>query len=161
MQYAYLQKQQIVADLLAVSGLHSVVPIDGVKDLLSMVNDGTFQNGLPAIVVPTPMVKRSTKIDSQHNDRVNTFEMYLIFDSAQLATPFDVEKMVDLVLNTFDQDQNLAGTSLPTIETATNGAMTLESGEKSYIVVTITLNAHALIDIFPGMDPEAGGEEAG
>ena len=95
MQYGYLQKQQIVADLTAVPGIQSVVPIEGVKDLLGMIADGSFQNGLPGIVVPTSESPESKKVDSQHNDRVNVWTCYLIMQKTATYTPYDVEKMKD------------------------------------------------------------------
>ena len=143
MQYSYLQKQQIVADLEAVAGINSVVPYQGVKDLLQM----DWPNGLPGVVVPTPISKDSRKVDSQHNDRVNEFTLYLVVDAGTLSTPYDVEKLVDSILNAFDNDQTLGGTSWPTIDAASTGAQTVEDGQKTYIIVPIVIKAHALIDV--------------
>lgn len=166
MQSSTLQKQQIVADLTALTGgglvggvgLQSVVPMDGVKDLVSM----TWPNGLPGIVIPTPVAKTASKVDSQHNDRVNVFTMFLVFSASELATPYDVEIMTDAILNAFDQDQTLGGTSFPTCECSTSEAETvLDAAGKEFIIVQVVLKAHTLIDVYAGMDYEAGVETTG
>lgn len=145
MQYSYLQKQQIVADLEAISSINSVVPFDGVKNLLTF----EWPNGLPAAVVPTPTAKSATKVDSQHNDRVNEFTIFLVFDSTKLTTQYDVEQVVDDVMNAFDADQTLNGNSWPTVDAAVAATDALETPDASrqIIVVTIVLKAHTLIDV--------------
>lgn len=165
MQYSSLQKKQIVTDLTALTGsgvsggigLQSVVAMDGVKDLTTM----TWPNGLPGIVIPTPVAKSSTKVDSQHNDRVNVFTMYLVFSASELATPYDVEQITEQILNMFDQDQTLGGTSFPTCDCSTNEAETItDAAGKEFIIVQIVLKAHTLIDLY-ALDQEAGVEITG
>jgi len=162
MQYSYQQKQQIVADLTALIGspttggvgLMSVVPITGVKELIRI----TYPNGLPAVVVPTPTAKESKKADSQHNDRVNVFELFLVIDITANNNDYMVEELTDMVLNAFDTDQTLGGTSWPTVDAATSASIPVEDGDKQYLIVPITLKCHTLIDI--PFDLESGADNA-
>ena len=126
-----------------------------------MIADGSFQNGLPGIVVPTSESPESKKVDSQHNDRVNSWTCYLIVQKTDTYTPYDVEKLKDFVLNAMDSDQTLNGTSWPTINASTTSAVTLEDGGKEYIVVTFVIKAHTLIDIPLTLTAQADDAQAG
>jgi hypothetical protein len=133
--------------LTAVPGIQSVVPIEGVKDLLSMISSGAFTNGLPGVVVPTSESPQARKIDSQHNDRVNVWTCYLVVQKTTTSTPYDVEKLKDGILNALDADQTLGGNSAPTIDAETTSAVTIEDGTYEYVVVTFSIKAHTLIDV--------------
>ena len=143
MQYSYLQKQQIVKDLQAIKGLNSVVAIEGVKDLLTMV----WPNGLPGAVMGSPNAKKATKVDSQHNDRVYEFTIYVVVDAKSVSNYWDVEQLNDTIMNALDADQTLDGLSAPTIDAVANETVTLESADKTLYVTPIVVAAHTLIDV--------------
>lgn len=144
-QNSTAQKTQIVADLQAISLIASVVPIDQVKDVFSI----DWPNGLPGVIVPMPKISQSTKADSWDNDRTYTWELFVVVDNSSLDTQYDVEAIIDAVLNAFDNDETLGGNSWPSVEPALSEPMTITSADKTWTIIPITLKAHALIAITP------------
>ena len=139
------QKKQIVADLQAVSLLKSVVPIDQVKDILTM----EWPNGLPGALIPMPQVKGSTKADSQNNDRVYEWTIYIVISVEQQSNYWDLETVLDAVFNALDNDETLGGNSWPAVEPATGESFTLQDATRTLTVTPIVFKAHALINITP------------
>ena len=139
------QKKQIVADLQAVSLLKSVVPMDQVKDLLTI----EWPNGLPGVIVPMPQVKSSTKADQWHNDRVYDWTIFVVTSIDQQSNYWDLETVIDAVLNALDNDETLGGNAWPAVEPATGESFTMQDAQKTITITPISFKAHALVDITP------------
>ena len=96
-----------------------------------------------------PKISQSTKADSWDNDRVYTWELFVVVDNSSLDTQYDVEGIIDAVLNAFDNDETLGGNSWPAVDCALSEPMTLTSADKTWTIIPIVLKAHALIAITP------------
>lgn len=146
--YSQKMKAAIVSDLqsLVDSGvLNSVVSVDYSKQF---VGDYTWP-GFPSALVIPPTISSSDYNDVGTNIREYTWNILIVTTTENLppSDPMYLEGLVDAVLNVFDLDYTLQGSSVAAVMPAVlepPGPVSAQS--ITYVTFYVTLKARALVD---------------
>jgi hypothetical protein len=146
--YSQKMKTAIVADLqsLVDSGvLNSVVQVDYSKQF---VNDYTWP-GFPSALVTPPTISTSDYEDTTSNVREYTWNILIVTTTDNLPStdPTYLEGLVDAVLNVFDLDCTLQGSSVAAVMPAVlEPPGPVSSNSITYVTFYVTLKARALVN---------------
>lgn len=105
----------------------------------------------PAAILTTPTID-SIAETNKHNLRTYTFEILFLMKGDDVNDPTEVEELIENILNEFDNDVTLKGT---TSEGAADGGVepssstpeAIKSGDRTYIAFSVILRAKALREI--------------
>jgi hypothetical protein len=144
---AQLMKNAIVADLqsLVDSGVLKAVAADDMSKLNPL--DRTWAGYPSALVIP-PMISTSDYEDSANNLREYTWYIMVVTtpDNIPKTDPTYLEGLVDNVLNAFDLDCTLGGTSVGGVLPAVvEPPGPVNSGSLTYVVFYVLIKTKALV----------------
>jgi hypothetical protein len=146
--YSQKMKTAIVKDLQSLVDsdvLNSVVQVDYSKQF---VNDYTWP-GFPAALVTPPTITTSEYEDNVSNVREYTWNILIVTTTDNLPStdPTYLEGLVDAVLNVFDLDCTLQGSSVAAVMPAVlEPPGPVSSNSITYVTFYVTLKARALVN---------------
>lgn len=124
---------------LVTSGVLKSVIVDDLKKNPSLDRDIP---SFPAAVLVSPSSQGSYSTN-RSNIRTYTFTVTIVQKAENIETNDDIEYLSDQILDAFDNDPTLSGTAVGGLEPSNSEPTSITSQDKSYIVFTVTLKAHA------------------
>lgn len=126
-------------DALVTSGVLKCVIVDDLKKNPSLDRDIP---SFPAAVIVSPSSDGSMSTN-RSNIRTYTFGITIVQKAENIESSDDIEYLSDQILDAFDNDPTLSGTAVGGLEPSNSEPTAITSQDKSYIVFTVTLKAHA------------------
>lgn len=126
-------------DALVTSGVLKCVIIDDLKKNPSLDEDIP---SYPAAVLVSPSSDGSYSTN-RSNIRTYTFAITIVQKAENIESNSDIEFLSDQILDAFDNDPTLGGSAVGGVEPSNSEPSAITSQDKSYIVFTVTLKAHA------------------
>jgi hypothetical protein len=126
-------------DALVTSGVLKCVVIDDLKKNASI--DGDIPS-FPAAILVSPSSDGSMSTN-RSNLRTYTFAITIVQKAENIESSEDIEYLSDQILDAFDNDPTLSGAAVGGLEPSNSEPTAVTSQDKSYIVFTVTLKAHA------------------
>jgi hypothetical protein len=100
----------------------------------------------PAALLNSPSTQ-SERDTNRENLRTHLFEILVIQKGENITSPNDIEELREIILDTFDNDGTLGGAANGSVDPASSNPQSITSGDKTYIVFTVTLKAKALFNL--------------
>ena len=100
----------------------------------------------PAAILNSPSTQ-SERDTNRENLRTHIFEILVIQKGENVTGANDIEEMREAILDTFDNDGTLGGAANGSVDPASSNPQSITSGDKTYIVFTVTLKARALFNL--------------
>ena len=100
----------------------------------------------PAAILNSPSTQ-SERDTNRENLRTHIFEILVIQKGENITGANDIEEMREAILDTFDNDGTLGGAANGSVDPASSNPQSITSGDKTYIVFTVTLKARALFNL--------------
>ena len=126
-------------DALVTSGVLKCVIVDDLKKNPSLDRDIP---SFPAAVIVSPS-SNGNMSTNRSNLRTYTFGITIVQKAENIESSDDIEYLSDQILDAFDNDPTLSGAAVGGLEPSNSEPTAITSQDKSYIVFTITLKAHA------------------
>lgn len=126
-------------DALVTSGVLKCVIIDDLKKNPSLDRDIP---SFPAAVIVSPS-SNGNMSTNRSNLRTYTFGITIVQKAENIESSDDIEYLSDQILDAFDNDPTLSGAAVGGLEPSNSEPTAITSQDKSYIVFTVTLKAHA------------------
>lgn len=126
-------------DALVTSGALKCVIVDDLKKNPSLDRDIP---SFPAAILVSPS-SEGTYSTNRSNLRTYTFVISIVQKTENIETSEDIEYLSDQILDAFDNDPTLAGSAIGGLEPSSSTPESILSQDKSYVVFTVTLKAHA------------------
>ncbi len=108
--------------------------------------DRTFTS-FPLALLTGMSIEHADYETNRENIRTHTFEILIIQQAEKVNTATDIEDLMEIVMNAFDNSPTLSGVANGGVEAATSKAEFITDGQKSYIAFTIQIRAKALIEL--------------
>lgn len=124
-------------DALVVSGDLGEVIVDDFTPNIEEKDIGAY----PAALLATPSVDAEF-LTNRDNERTYIFEVLIVSKGEDITTANDIELLIDVLLNKFDEDPTLGGTAI-TIEPATTSPIPITTEDRSFIIFTLNLRVRA------------------
>ena len=100
----------------------------------------------PAALLNSPSTE-SERDTNRENLRTHIFEVLIIQKGENVTSANDIEELRETILDAFDNDGTLGGAANGSVEPASSSPQSITSGDKTYIVFTVTLKARALFNL--------------
>lgn len=100
--------------------------------------------GFPHAFVYPPSLETANWIDNRTSNRDYIFAIMVMMKSENISSNSDVEDLMELIMNTIENDITLNGTAQGGIMPMTSRPEAYKHGDKSYIVFDIIIKARAL-----------------
>lgn len=126
-------------DALVTSGVLKFAMVDDLKANASLDRDIP---SFPAAILVSPSSEGSYSTN-RSNLRTYTFAITIVQKAENIESSDDVEYLSDQLLDIFDNDPTLSGAAIGGLDPSSSNPEAITSQDKSYIVFTITLKAHA------------------
>lgn len=126
-------------DALVTSGVLKCVIVDDLKKNPSLDRDIP---SFPAAILVSPSSDGNYSTN-RSNLRTYTFAVTIVQKAENIESSDDIEYLSDQLLDAFDNDPTLAGAAVGGLEPSNSEPAAITSQDKSYIVFTVTLKAHA------------------
>lgn len=97
----------------------------------------------PVAVLTSPSLE-NIAATNRDNLRKHIFQILVIMKGENVATAYDVENLMETIVNEFDNDPTLTGTADGGVEPSTSIPEPVVSRGKSYIAFSITIRASAI-----------------
>ncbi len=135
-------KNQIYATFssLVTSGDLGAVLMDDFKDDMLSRDIPAF----PCAIITSPAIESSSAETNVDNLRTHTFEIMVVEKGENITDPTDIEDLMELIVNAFDNDPTLGGKANAGLDPAVSPTVSITSGDKAYILFVITLKPKAL-----------------
>ncbi len=136
-----------ILDGLVTTGTLKEVQVDDYKKGLLSRDFTQF----PTAILTTPTLE-STAATNVQNLRTYTFEIIVVMNAENITSSFDVEDLIENIINQFDNDPSLkaggaTGAADGGVEPSSSTPEAVTSGSKNYIVFGITVRAKAIRDL--------------
>jgi hypothetical protein len=126
-------------DALVTSGVLKCVIVDDLKKNPTLDRDIP---SFPAAVLVSPSSEGAYSTN-RSNIRTYTFAITIVQKTENIESNEDIEYLSDQILDAFDNDPTLGGTAVGGLDPSNSEPTSITSQDKSYIVFTVTLKAHA------------------
>ena len=126
-------------DALVTSEILKCVIVDDLKKNPSLDRDIPY---FPAAILVSPS-SAGNMSTNRSNLRTYTFVITIVQKAENIESSDDIEYLSDQILDLFDNDPTLAGTAVGGLEPSNSEPTAITSQDKSYVVFTVTLKAHA------------------
>lgn len=100
----------------------------------------------PCAVITSPTIDNQRE-DRYSNMRTYTFEVAIVCNGEDLSSPTDVEEVMELVIDKFDNAGTLGGLAEGQIDPSTTNPAPITVLGKTYIVFSIIIKAKALFAV--------------
>lgn len=114
--------------------------VDDFKDTAIFDRD---YGAYPVAVMTSPSLENAAETN-RDNLRRHIFNILVIFKGEDIATAYDVENVMETLLDAFDNDPTLTGTADGGVEPSTSTPEPIVSRDKSYIAFVLTVKAKAI-----------------
>lgn len=126
-------------DALVTAGKLGSVLMDDFRDDLLNRDIPTY----PCAILTTPAIESMTETN-RDNLRTHIFQILVMQKGENVASATDVEDLIENILNQFDNDPTLGGKASGGVEPSSSTPEAITTGDRTYIVFTVTLKAKAL-----------------
>ncbi len=126
-------------DALVTSGILKFVMVDDLKANPTLDRDIP---SFPAAILVSPSSEGSYSTN-RSNIRTYTFAITIVQKAENVESSDEIEYLSDQLLDAFDNDPTLDGSAIGGLEPSSSNPESITSQDKSYIVFTVTLKAHA------------------
>ena len=100
--------------------------------------------GFPHAFVYPPSLESADWIDNKTSRRDYIFAIMVIMKSENITSTSDVEDLMEIIMNTIENDITLGGHAVAGIQPMTSRPEAYKHGDKSYIVFDIIIRARAI-----------------
>lgn len=97
----------------------------------------------PVAVVTSPSLENAAETN-RDNLRRHIFNILIICKGEDISSAYDIENLMETILDAFDNDPTLTGTADGGVEPSISTPEPVVSGDKSYIAFVVTVRAKAI-----------------